>query len=221
MDLVNQITSECFNAITRLRELDSQVSSPEMVYERLTGFVDAMREKARELGMVQRDADDIAYAIAALLDEVAIDQGEPLRGFWMSRSLQLHFFQENLAGEGFFQKLQEMRRDTRRADVVRVYYQCLLLGFQGRYGIRGGEIELLRLIDQLRPEVEKHIEVPDNLSPNGEPPDEPLVRASKRNPFLWIALGVFAVAIAVFIGLRVSLDRQVNEIRDRVEQLNR
>jgi type VI secretion system protein ImpK len=221
MDLVNQITSECFNAITRLRELDSQVSSPEMVYERLTSFVDAMREKARELGMVQRDADDIAYAIAALLDEVAIDQGEPLRGFWMSRSLQLHFFQENLAGEGFFQKLQEMRRDTRRADVVRVYYQCLLLGFQGRYGIRGGEIELLRLIDQLRPEVEKHIEVPDNLSPNGEPPDEPLVRASKRNPFLWIALGVFAVAIAVFIGLRVSLDRQVNEIRDRVEQLNR
>src|SRR3954468_2952879 len=221
MDLVNQITSECFNAITRLRELDSQVSSPDMVYERLTGFVDAMREKARELGMVQRDADDIAYAIAALLDEVAIDQGEPVRGFWMSRPLQLHFFQENLAGEGFFQKLQEMRRDTRRADVVRVYYQCLLLGFQGRYGIRGGEIELLRLIDQLRPEVEKHIEVPDNLSPNGEPPDEPLVRASKRNPFLWIALGVFAVAIAVFIGLRVSLDRQVNEIRDRVEELNR
>jgi type VI secretion system protein ImpK len=221
MDLVNQITSECFNAITRLRELDSQVSSPEMVYDRLTGFIDAMREKARELGMVQRDADDIAYAIAALLDEVAIDQGEPLRGFWMSRSLQLHFFQENLAGEGFFQKLQELRRDTRRGDVLRVYYQCLLLGFQGRYGIRGGEIELLRLIDQLRPEVEKHIEVPDNLSPNGEPPDEPLVRASKRNPFLWIALGVFAVAIAVFIGLRVSLDRQVNEIRDRVEQLNR
>ena len=152
---------------------------------------------------------------------MAIDQGEPLRGFWMSRSLQLHFFQENLAGEGFFQKLQDMRRDTRRGDVVRVYYQCLLLGFQGRYGIRGGEIELLRLIDQLRPEVEKHIEIPDNLSPNGEPPDEPLVRASKRNPFLWIALGVFAVAIAVFIGLRVSLDRQVNEIRDRVEQLNR
>ena len=221
MDLVNQITSECFNAITRLRDLDGPVNQPEMVHERLCSFVDAMREKARELGMVQRDADDIAYAIAALLDEVAIDQGEPLRGFWMSRSLQLHFFQENLAGEGFFQKLQEMRRDTRRGDVLRVYYQCLLLGFQGRYGMRGGEIELLRLIDSLRPEVEKHIEVPDNLSPNGEPPDEPLVRSSKRNPFLWIALGVFAVAIAVFIGLRVSLDRQVNEIRDRVEQLNR
>jgi len=221
MDLVNQVTSECFNAITRLREMDGAGSSPELIHERLIGFVDVMRDKARELGMAQRDIDDVAYAIVALLDEVAIDRGEPVRGFWMSRPLQLHFFHENLAGEGFFQKLQEMRRDPRRADVVRVYYQCLLLGFQGQYAIRGGEIELLRLIDSLRPEVEKQMEVPDILSPNGEPPDEPLVRSSRRNPFLWIALGVFAVAITVFILMRVSLDHQVNEIRDRVEQINR
>ena len=221
MDLVNQVTSECFNAITRMREMDGAGSSPELIHERLIGFVDVMRDKARELGMAQRDIDDVAYAIVALLDEVAIDRGEPVRGFWMSRPLQLHFFHENLAGEGFFQKLQEMRRDPRRADVVRVYYQCLLLGFQGQYAIRGGEIELLRLIDSLRPEVEKQMEVPDILSPNGEPPDEPLVRSSRRNPFLWIALGVFAVAITVFILMRVSLDHQVNEIRDRVEQINR
>jgi type VI secretion system protein ImpK len=221
MDLVNQITSECFNAITRLRDIEGPVSSPEMVHERLRAFVDSMRERARELGMVQRDADDTAYAIVALLDEVAMDKQEPMRGYWMSRPLQLHFFQENLAGEGFFQKLQELRRDTRRGDVLRVYYQCLLLGFQGKFGVRGGEIELLRLIDSLRPEVERNIDVPDQMSPSGEPPDEPLVRASRRNPFLWIALGVFAVAITVFILLRVSLDHQVNEIRDRVEQLNR
>ena len=221
MDLVNQVTSECFNAITRLREVEGSGSSPELIHERLIAFVDAMRDKARELGMAQQNIDDVAYAIVALLDEVAIDRGEPVRGFWMSRPLQLHFFHENLAGEGFFQKLQEMRRDARRTDVVRVYYQCLLLGFQGQYAIRGGEIELLRLIDSLRPEVEKQMEVPDILSPNGEPPDEPLVRSSRRNPFLWIALGVFAVAITVFILMRVSLDHQVNEIRDRVEQINR
>ena len=59
------------------------------------------------------------------------------------------------------------------------------------------------------------------LSPAGEPPDEPLVRPGQRNLFLWIALGVFAVAIAVFIGLRVNLDRQVTGLADRVEELNR
>jgi len=219
MDIVNQITSECFNAVTRLRELDGPVSSPDLIHDRMRSFVDSMRERARELGMTQRDADDVAYAVVALIDEIAIGKPEPMRGFWISRPLQLHYFHENLAGEGFFQRLEEIRRDPRRGDVLRVYYICLLLGFQGRFGMRGGEIELLRLIDTMKPEVERTVEPPDMLSPAGEAPDEPLIRASKRNPFMWIALGVFAVAITVFIGLRVSLDHEVNEIRDRVDSL--
>lgn len=221
MDTVNQATAECFNALTQLRELDVPIGSPDTVHNRLIGFVDAMREKARDIGISQRDADDMAYAIVALCDEIAMGKPEPMRGYWMSRPLQLHFFHENLAGDGFFTRLDEIRRDTRRMDVLRVYYQCLLLGFQGKYAMRGGEIELLRIIDSLRPEIDRHVEVPDNLSPAGEAPDEPLVRSSQRNPFLWVALGVFAVAIAVFISLRISIDHQVAELKDRVGQLDK
>jgi len=221
MDTVNQATAECFNALTQLRELEAPIGSPDMIHNRLIGFVDAMREKARDIGISQRDADDMAYAIVALCDEIAMGKPEPMRGYWMSRPLQLHFFQENLAGDGFFNRLEEIRRDTRRLDVLRVYYQCLLLGFQGKYAMRGGEIELLRIVDSIRPEVNRHIEVPDNLSPAGEAPDEPLVRSSQRNPFLWVALGVFAVAIAVFISLRISIDHQVGQLQDRVEQLDK
>ena len=161
MDNVNQITAECFNALRQLRELDGPIRSPETIHERLTGFIEAMREKAREQGMPQRDADDIAYAIVALADEIALGKAEPLRGFWMNRLLQLQFFNESLAGEGFFTRLQQIRRDGRRPDVLRVYYQCLLFGLQGKYSIRGGELELMKMIDQLRPEVERNIEVPD------------------------------------------------------------
>jgi type VI secretion system protein ImpK len=221
MDNLNQATSECFNALRQLRELDGPVASPDLIHSRLVGFVEAMREKAREQGMSQRDADDIAYAICALGDEIAMGKPEPIRGFWMTRPLQLHFFNETLAGEGFFTRLQQLRRDARRTDVLRAYYQCLLFGFVGKYDMRGGELELMRIIDALKPEVERSIDTPDVLSPAGEPPDEPLVRSGGRNPFLWIALGVFAVAIAVFIGLRMNLDRQVTGLADRVEQLNR
>jgi type VI secretion system protein ImpK len=102
MDPATQITSECFNALTQLRELEGPIGSPELIHSRLCGFVEAMRNRAREQGMSQRDADDAAYAIVALGDEIALGKPEPLRGFWMSRLLQLQFFQENLAGEGFF-----------------------------------------------------------------------------------------------------------------------
>src|SRR5579872_582392 len=221
MDTLNQITAECFNAVSQFRELDGPIASPDMIHDRLRGYVEAMREKARDQGIPQKDADDMAYAIVALIDEIALGKPEPLRGHWMSRPLQLGFFNETLAGEGFFQRLQDVRRDQRRVDVLRVYYQCLLFGFQGKYSMRGGEIELIRIADSLKPEIERNIDVPDRLSPAGEPPDEPMVRSGGKNPLLWIALGVFAVAIAVFISLRISLDREVSGLTDRVDQLNR
>ena len=79
----------------------------------------------------------------------------------------------------------------------------------------------MKIIESVKPEVEKHIEPPDPLAPSGDPPDEAQVRASRRNTFLWVALGVFAVAIAVFIGLKVSLDRAVSDLAGRVEELGR
>lgn len=221
MDAVNQLTAECFNALAQLRELDGPVRSPELIHKRLCEYVDSMRTRAREQGIPQRDADDIAYAIVALADEVALGRPEPLASYWMSQPLQLQYFDENLAGEGFFKRLDDIRRHGRRPDALRVYYQCLLLGFQGKYSIRGGDLELMKVIDQIKPEVERQLDPADVLSPAGDPPDEPLVRSSQRNPFLWVALGLVAVAIAVFVGLKLSLDRSVSKLADRVEELNR
>jgi type VI secretion system protein ImpK len=219
MDKINEITSECFIALSQLRELEGPAVSPERVHDRLKGFVEGMRGRAREQGLSGRDADDMAYAIVAMIDEVAMGKPEPIRGYWMGNPLQLALFSETLAGEGFFTRLQDLRRDPRRADVLRIYYQCLLFGFQGKYAIRGGDLELMRLIDSIKPEVERPLEISETLSPAGDPPDEPLLRASGKNTFLWIALGMFAVAIAVFIGLRVSLSHQVAELAARVDQI--
>lgn len=221
MDKINEITSECFIALSQLRELDGGSIAPQAVHARLKGFVEALRARAREQGLSGREADDLAYAVVALGDEVAMGKPEPLRGYWMSQPLQLVFFNETLAGEGFFTRLAEIRRDPRRADTLRVYYQCLLFGFQGKYSIRGGDLELMRLIDSIRPEVERNVEPPDSLSPAGEPPDEPLVRASGNNLFLYVALGMFAAAIAVFVGLKVSLSHQIAELAARVADLSR
>jgi type VI secretion system protein ImpK len=220
MDKINEVTSECFIALSQLRELDGGSIAPQAVHARLKGFIEALRARAREQGQSGREADDIAYAIVALADEVAMGKPEPLRGYWMSQPLQLVFFNETLAGEGFFTRLAEIRRDPRRADTLRVYYQCLLFGFQGKYSIRGGDLELMRLIDSIRPEVERNVEPPDSLSPAGEPPDEPLVRSSGNNLFLYVALGMFAAAIAVFVGLKMSLSHQIADLAARVADLS-
>ena len=96
MDAVNQVTHECFNALTQLRELEGAVGSPDLIHGRLSGFVEKMREKARELGMPERDGTDMAYAIVALCDEIAIDKPEPMHSFWIGKQLQYKFFDERI-----------------------------------------------------------------------------------------------------------------------------
>lgn len=221
MDTVDEATSECFNALNQLREHDGPMSSPELIHQRLCGFLDGVKQRARAVGIADRDAQDMLYALVALADEIALSKPEPLRGAWIVRPLQMQYFNENLAGEGFFDRLESIRRDRRRLDVLRVYYYCLLFGFQGRYAIRGGEGELLRIIDSVRTDIESGLELPEELSPAGEPPDEPLVQRGGRNPFLWVSLGIFAIAIAVFVGLKVSLDSRADELSDRVDELTR
>jgi type VI protein secretion system component VasF len=61
--------------------------------------------------------------------------------------------------------------------------------------------------------------VPDDLAPAGEPPDEPQARRASSNFLLWVSLGVFALALAIFVGLRLSFDQQVADVTSRVDKL--
>jgi type VI secretion system protein ImpK len=218
-DLIQELTGESFGAIARLRELDGPVPSPETVHARIRGFLEALKQRASSHGVPEKDTQDILYALVALIDEVAINTPEPLRSYWMNQPLQLHYFGENIAGEGFFTRLNALLADQRRIDVLRVYHLCLLFGFQGKFAFPGGDVELLRISDGVRNVLERNLEVPDSMAPAGEPPDEPQVRRGSSNLLLWVSLGVFALAIAIFVGLRLSFDQQVAEVTTRVDKL--
>jgi type VI secretion system protein ImpK len=219
MDLVADLTGECFSAIGRLRALDEPVAAPEAVQAQLRSFVDSFKERARKAALPEKDAQDIAYALVALIDEVALRAPEPLRGYWMSQPLQLHYFGENVAGEGFFTRLDSLLADGRRFAALRVNQLCLLFGFQGKYGFPGGDVELMRIAETVRNQVQRSQQEPSALSPAGEAPDEPLLHGTGRNLLLWVSLGIFALALAVFVGLRVSFDHQVGDLSGRVDEI--
>ena len=217
MDAIDELTQDCFNALNQLREVDA-VGSPETVHRRMAQLVDQIRERAPEIGVPERDAQDAGYALVALADEIAVSKPEPLRSMWMSRPLQYVYFNENRAGEGFFRRLQAIRGERKRRGVLRVYYLCLLFGFRGQYAIGGGELELLKLVEELRRDIEGDLEAPDDLSPRAEPPDQAITRRRDRKLFLWISLGALAAAIGLFVGMRLMLDKQVADTVDVVEQ---
>jgi type VI secretion system protein ImpK len=219
MKKITDLTKDCFNAINQIREAqDGMAPPPDLLHQRLRGFIDALIERGPREGYQERDVHEMAYALVALADEMALGMSESVRRYWMTNLLQLKYFNENVAGEGFFQRLENIRRDPRKIEVLEVYYLCLLFGFQGKYAVRGGEIELMNLIDALRTELSQALDMPDELSPSGERPDDAVIRRRGRMSFLWVAVASLLLAVGCYVFLRMSIGNEAAATRDRLTE---
>ncbi len=82
----------------------------------------------------------LKYAMSALVDESILHSHWQGKFVWQGQPLQLEYFAEHLAGEGFFSRLELLRQNsTAYCDLLEIYYICLQLGFAGIYRLRGQE----------------------------------------------------------------------------------
>src|SRR5262249_3660087 len=126
MDRVHAATQYCFGAITQIRRLEaSSLPAPELLQQRLCGFIEQMEAQLKESGFKNQDGEDIRCGVVALADEVALNAGEPIASYWMTNLLQFKSFRENTAGDGFFTRLEALRRDPHRHEVLKLYTLCL------------------------------------------------------------------------------------------------
>src|SRR5262249_19339428 len=198
MEPILNATRSCFGAIAQLRRVDPQSSpSPESLQERLARFIEEMQRDLSAQRVSQQDVQDVTYAIIALADEVALHAGGPVSNYWMGNLLQLRYFGGTTAGEGFFRRLESIRRDPQRWEVLRVYYWALLFGFRGKHRVRGGELELMSLVESLQREVGKPTVDTDLLSPQGVRPTEVLGGAKRHAPLLLASLAAAAAALLI------------------------
>lgn len=223
MDRLDQVTKDSFNALIQIRQLDpASQPPPEVLHQRIRSFIDAMINRGQEAGFSREDMQDITYAIVALADEIVLSMPGPVRQYWMNRPLQLHYFNENTAGDGFFLRLQQIRQDPRRIEVLRVYYLCLMFGFHGRYRIRGGEVELGAIIQAVEQDLARARALGGEvLSPRGERPPEARERARRELPLVWLSVGAVVLSLALYVGLRFTIDKDAAEAVQRIDQLNR
>src|SRR3954469_7139886 len=211
MDRLNDVVKDCLDAVVQLRSADAAaLPPPAQLHGRLKGFVEQMIRKGADEGFSNQDAQDIAYPVVALIDEVALTKGEAIRQHWQHAPLQMQFFQESVAGEGFFDRLKELRNDVQQKEILKAYYLCLALGFEGKYKVRGGELELMTLTDSVAKELGKYREYDaDTLSPSGERPSDSLVSGRTVGPLLVLSAAAVALALLVYVGLWVGLKASV------------
>ena len=222
MDRVNEVTKEVFNALAQIRRADERAQPmPEMLYQRMRSFVDRAMRRASELGFSQQDVQDIGYALVGLTDELVMSKGGELRDYWLPRSLQLQLFNTNVAGEGFFNNLQNLRHDSTRMEVLKVYYLCLLFGFQGQYRVRGGEIELASIIEELGSTLTRAGLIGESaLAPHAARPQENLGGARSQMPLVYISIAAVVVSLGIYFGLQWSVSSQADDLIEHIQQTN-
>jgi type VI secretion system protein ImpK len=212
------VVKDCLDAVVQLRAAEpAALPPPEKLHASLKGFVEQMLRKAQDQGFSSQDAQDLAYPVVALVDEVALTKGEAIRQHWQHSPLQMHFFQESVAGENFFEKLKELRSDAQRHEILHAYYLCLALGFAGKYRVRGGELELVTLVDSIAKEVSRYRKHdPETLSPEGERPSDSLVSGKQVGPLLILSAAAVALALFIYAGLWLSLKVSVGSSVDEI-----
>ena len=177
---------------------------------RIAALFDQMARRFREVGIPEEDANEIKYAISAFIDEQLFRNEWPGRAQWLNRPLQLLYFNENTAGEGFYDHLEALRRQPAKANVLQIYYLLMELGFLGKYAVRP---EGQRVIaDTARNEVLRRLMKSEVISPHAEPRDQGGRGFSGgERPVVAIAVIVLGAAIMVFIVMKLLVVYSAND----------
>ncbi|RJG10794.1 type IVB secretion system protein IcmH/DotU, partial [Massilia cavernae] len=140
--------------------------------DHITQFLGDVDRRAKQMGVAPEDVEAAKYAYCAAVDEIILRSQYNIREAWETRPLQLRLFGDQLAGEHFFQKLEDLRaRGNVHLQSLEVFHLCLLLGFQGKYALDGPD-KLNYLSSRLGDEIARMRGKHRGFAPHAERPDQ-------------------------------------------------
>ena len=114
----------------------SQLVPSSEMRQTVASWLKELEARGQQLGFKEPQLQNTKFALAAFVDETVMAGGHAIRNDWERFPLQLEYFQEQFAGVKFFERMDALLKNAEsEADVLEVYYLCLLLGFKGKYHI--------------------------------------------------------------------------------------
>ncbi len=142
---LQQRVSRIFTLMNNFHQtLSQQSEAKELAYQDFRHSIEneflQLDQHAKAINLDARQLEHTKYALAAYVDELVMTSDWQYRNQWMFKSLQLQFFNEHSAGDGFFLRLSILMQDCKRhIECLDIYFVCLQLGFKGKYRVEGLE----------------------------------------------------------------------------------
>lgn len=205
-------------------ELENAIppENPEALRTRLLDALVRARDTALAAGSSLERADQAAWAVAALLDDLALNTPWGGASAWPRQPLVVMLRGDVDSGTQFFQRLEQLERNPNRdPEMLELQYHCMALGFRGKYRVPGRAGD--RSLNAVRVAAARFLRNADvedaPLSPNWQG-----VVASDEPPRFIVPIWVVAlipvlVATAIYVGLSMSLSSHATTLATLVRSL--
>lgn len=205
-------------------ELESALppENPEALRTRLLDELVRARDAAMASGSSLERADQAAWVVAALLDDLALNTPWGGASAWPRQPLVVMLRGDVDAGTQFFTRLDELERHPNRdRELLELQYHCLALGFRGKYRVPGRSGD--RSLNAVRVAAARFLRDADAdgapLSPNWKG----VIASDEPQRFIvpiWVmGLGAAVLATAIYLGLSMGLSSQAVELSTLVRAL--
>ncbi|MER9728821.1 type IVB secretion system protein IcmH/DotU [Mesorhizobium sp. M0217] len=196
--------------------------NPEALRTRLLDELVRCRDATMAQGSSLERADQAAWLVAALLDDLALNTPWGGASAWPRQPLVVMLRGDVDAGAQFFARLEELERHPNRdREMLELQYHCMALGFRGKYRVPGRSGD--RSLNAVRVAAARFLRDSDAegapLSPNWKG----VIASDEPQRFIvpiWVMVAAAAViATAIHIGLSMSLSSQAVELSALVRAL--
>lgn len=208
--ILSDIFSDIFTLILYLRETED-FGDPRSLHDKIDNLLKSAEAKARNLNILEEDFQNAKYAISALVDETVLYSKWPQRNEWLKNPLVIEYFNDAFAGEIFFDKIEKLRGDPSKSNVLEVFYMCMMFGFEGKFKILGGE-EMKNYMKTIYSEL--NFKANEKLSPHIEVPKQ--IAKIKRLIPKWVMVSSYVflalAAIVIFLIFKVQMINVANNL---------
>ena len=196
--------------------------NPETLRTRLLEELVRARDAAVASGSSLDRADQAAWSVAALLDDLALNTPWGGASAWPRQPLVVMLRGDVDAGSQFFSRLEELERHPNRdRELLELQYLCMALGFRGKFRIPGRAGD--RSINAVRVAAARFLRDADATDAPLSPKWRGVVASDEPQRFvipIWV-MGVIAAVAAtgIYVALSMALSNQATQLPALVRAL--